>query len=122
MIDTGKRREPSEDEMQEWADKVYEYAIDLYANQDMSWEEVKQELINQGIDAEDAAAIVLNLKEQERETKAKRDASNKEFGYGALWALVGVALTAITGGLLIFYGAVLWGGWLMLKGIYHKIR
>lgn len=42
-------------------------------------------------------------------------------GYGALWALGGIALTAITDGAVIFYGAVLWGGWLLLKGIYHKI-
>lgn len=119
MIDIEKRREPCKEETQEWVDKVYEYAVDLYANQDMSWGEVKQELINQGLNAEDAATVVLNLKEQERE--AKRDVSNKELGYGALWALGGVALTAITGGYLIFYGAVLWGGWLILKGIYHKI-
>ena len=51
----------------------------------------------------------------------KIDASNKELGYGALWALGGIALTAITDGAFIFYGAVLWGGWLIIKGIYHKI-
>lgn len=76
-------------------------------------------MINQGLDVEDATTVVSNLKQQERE--AKKDASNKELGYGALWALGGIALTAITGGVFIFYGAVLWGGWLILKGIYHKI-
>lgn len=85
----------------------------------MSWREVRHELINQGLDVEDATAVVSSLKQQERE--AKIDASNKELGYGALWALGGIALTAITGGVFIFYGAVLWGGWLILKGIYHKI-
>ena len=85
----------------------------------MSWREVRHELINQGLDVEDATAVVSSLKQQERE--AKIDASNKELGYGALWALGGIALTAITDGAFIFYGAVLWGGWLILKGVYHKI-
>lgn len=119
MIDLEKQKEPNEEEIQEWVNEVYEYAVDLYTNQDMSWGEVKQELINQGLNVEEATTVVSNLKQQEHE--AKRDASNKELGYGVLWALGGIALTAITDGAVIFYGAVLWGGWLLLKGIYHKI-
>ena len=56
-----------------------------------------------------------------KEDEAKIEASNKELGDWGLWALWGIALTAITDGAVIFYGAVLWGGWLLLKGIYHKI-
>lgn len=110
MIDLEKQKEPSEEEIQEWVNEVYEYAVNLYTNHNMSWE---------GLNVEDATTVVSNLKQQEHE--AKIDASNKELGYGALWALGGIALTAITDGAVIFYGAVLWGGWLLLKGIYHKI-
>ena len=119
MIDLEKQKEPSEEEIQEWVNEVYEYAVNLYTNHNMSWGEVRQELINQGLNVEDATTVVSNLKQQEHE--AKIDASNKELGYGALWALGGIALTAITDGAVIFYRAVLWGGWLLLKGIYHKI-
>ena len=118
MIDLEKQQEPSQEEIQDFVNKVYDYAVDLYTNQNMSWEEVKRELINQGLNQEDALTVVENLKEQEN--KAKHDSANKELGYGALWAFGGIALTAITGGTFIFWGAVVWGGWLILKGLYHK--
>ncbi len=44
-----------------------------------------------------------------------------ELGYGALRTVGGVALTAIIGGLFIFYGAVLWDAWLILNGLWHKV-
>ena len=48
MIDLEKQKEPSEEEIQEWVNEVYEYAVNLYTNHNMSWGEVRQELINQG--------------------------------------------------------------------------
>lgn len=118
MIDLDKQQEPTQEEIQDFVNKVYDYAVNLYTNQNMSWWEVKQELVNQGLSKDDATTVIENLKEQEKQ--AKHDAANKELGYGALWALGGIALTAITGGVFIFYGAVFWGGWLVLKGLYHK--
>ena len=47
MIDLEKQKEPSEEEIQEWVNEVYEYAVNLYTNHNMSWGEVRQELINQ---------------------------------------------------------------------------
>lgn len=119
MNEIQEQKELTQKEIQEWADRVYDFAVDLYTNQNMNWREVRQELINQGLSPEDASVVVSNLQKQERQ--AKNDVANKELGYGALWAVGGVALTALTGGYLIFYGAVLWGGWLILKGIWHKI-
>lgn len=118
-LDKQESQEPTEQEIQDFVNRVYEYAVDLYTNQDYSWGQVRTELINQGLTEADATTVVENLKEQEHE--AKKDAANKELGYGALWAIGGVALTVITGGAFIFYGAVLWGGWLLLKGIWHKL-
>ena len=47
MIDLEKQKEPSEEEIQEWVNEVYEYAVNLYTNHNMSWGEVRQDLINQ---------------------------------------------------------------------------
>ena len=32
MIDLEKQKEPSEEEIQEWVNEVYEYAVNLYTN------------------------------------------------------------------------------------------
>mgnify|MGYP006920944153 FL=1 len=41
MIDLEKRREPNDEEIQEWVNGVYDYAVDLYTTQNMSWKEVR---------------------------------------------------------------------------------
>lgn len=120
MIDLEKRREPNDEEIQEWVNGVYDYAVDLYTTQNMSWKEVRWELINQGLNEESASTVVSNLKEQEH--KEKQNVANKEMLYGFLWALGGIVLTVATDGAYIFYGAVLYGGWLILKGIGYKIE
>lgn len=71
MIKLEKQREPSEEEIQKWGNDIYEYAVDLYTNQNMSWEGVRLELINQGLNVEDATTIVSNLKQQEHEAKKR---------------------------------------------------
>ena len=86
MIDLEKQKEPSEEEIQEWVNEVYEYAVNLYTNHNMSWGKVRQELINQGLNVEDATTVVSNLKQQEHE--AKIDASNK----GLSGNLVGISI------------------------------
>lgn len=101
MIELEKQQDTTQEGLNEWANQVY----DLYTNQDKSWKEVRQELINQGLDAETASMVVSNLKGEER--KAKKNAANKEIGYVFWGTVVGVALTAITGGMFVFYGAVL---------------
>ena len=55
----------------------------------MSWEEVRDELVIQGINEEGAQTVVDNLRKQER--NAWKSASKKEIGYGLLWALGGIA-------------------------------
>ena len=56
--------------------------------------------------------------EKKQELKEK---ANMEFLFGILFIIGGIGLTAITGGTFIFYGAVLYGVWLVLKGIWHKM-
>lgn len=118
-IEDNSNQDPTQEEFQKYVNRVYEYAADLILNKGMSYEETTRELVSQGVDEEGANTVVSNLKEQIKE--AKNEAANKELGYGALWAIGGAGLTAITGGTFIFYGAVIWGVWLILKGLYHKI-
>ena len=121
MIDLSKSQSPesTQEEMQDFVNRVYNYAADLYLNHNMSWHEVRIALIEQGLNSNDADTVVDNLRKQESDAKSK--VANKELGYGALWAVGGIALTAISSGTVIFWGAVVWGGWLMIKGLYHKM-
>lgn len=123
MIDLNKQNSqpapPSEEEIQDFVNQVYNYAINLIVDNGYSYRQAKEELIHQGLNEPDAESVISNIKLQINE--AKKSASNKEIGYGLLWAVGGVVVTAITGGSYIFYGAVIWGVWLFLKGLYHKL-
>ena len=121
MIDLDKHdQEPTEEEIQNYVQSLYDYAADLYIEQNKSWSEVQQDLVNQGLDYDLASTIVENLKEQER--SEKHEAGNKELGYGFLFTVGGIALTALTDGTVLFYGAVFVGVWLIIKGLWHKIQ
>lgn len=117
MIDLNKeeglRQEPSQQEIQDFVNRVYAFAANLYTEQNYSWNQVKSILIKEGINEKDAETVVENLKEQEEEEK--REAANKEIGYGFLWLVGGIALTAITQGQYLFWGAVLWGSMAYIK-------
>ena len=115
-----ENKEPTQEEIQELVNQVYGLAADLHFNQSKSWDEVKQKLVEEGLEEKYALAIVANLKRQEIE--ANRDAASKEIGYGVLWTIGGIVLTAITRGHLIFYGAIIWGVWLIIKGVWHKMQ
>lgn len=121
MIQLNKERssQPTQEEIQNYVNSVYKYAADLYVNHNMSWQQVRVTLIHEGLSDADANTIIENLKSQKLESKSS--ASNKELGYGALWAIGGIAATAISDGTVIFWGAVVWGVWLIIKGIYHKV-
>ena len=65
MIELEKQEEPTQQEIQNYVNQVYDYAIDLYTNQKLSWEQVRDELIRQGVEVEDASTVVENLQNQE---------------------------------------------------------
>lgn len=112
-------RELTEQEIQDYVNRIYDYAADLYINQDKSWDQVEYELIKFGLSKADAKTVINNLKEEEH--NAKKKSAIKEIGLGALCFFLGIILTAVTGGTVLFYGAVFCGAWLILKGLYHKI-
>lgn len=119
MINLDKNQsQPSEAEIKQFIEDVYNYAADLYINHKYSWSQIRYELINQGLSSADAETVVENLKGQEKE--AKKSGANKLLRNGALWCGGGLFLTIITGGQYLFWGAIAYGGYLLIKGLYHK--
>lgn len=60
--------------------------------------------------------IVTNV-ETEIETEKDKYAM-KQIKYGCMWAVGGVILTVITDGQYIFYGAVVYGLYLIFKNLF----
>ena len=121
MIDLDKQQQnPSQEEIDAYVNSVYDYAGNLIVNQNYSYREAQTALIQQGLTAEDAETVVNNIKSQIKD--AKSEAANKELLYGLLWAAGGTLLTLITDGTFIFYGAVLYGLYLIIMGTWHKIN
>lgn len=119
MIDLNKTEiEPTEEDIKRVVENLYNYAADLYLNHNYTWSQVRFELMKQGLSSSDAETIVENLQKQEKEAKNK--GSNKLIRNGALWCGGGLFLTIITGGQYLFWGAIVYGGYLLIKGIYHK--
>lgn len=116
MIDLQKQpgqAEPTEEEIQQFVNSVYEYAIEKHLEDKKSLAQVKQLLMCRGLDAEAADTVIENIREM------KRKYAKKDMLYGFLWLVGGIAATALTAGMVLFYGAVFWGGWQFLRGIWR---
>lgn len=105
---------------------MYRFAADLMFEQKKTDVEVKQILVEQGLREEDAKIVISNLQAQMKEAKSK--AADKNMLYGALWCIGGLLVTFLTysaasggGHYIVAWGAVVWGGWQFLKGVYQKI-
>ena len=120
MIELEKQEySPSQEEIDSFVNSVYNFAGDLIVNHDYSYGDAQKGLVEQGLSEADAKTVVENIKSQIKE--AKSEATNKELLYGILWAAGGALLTFITDGTFIFYGAVLYGLYLIVVGSWHKI-
>lgn len=120
MIELDKKgHSPSQEEIDSFVNSVYNYAGDLIVNHNYSYGDAQKALVEQGLSEVDAETVVENIKRQIKE--AKSEAANKELLYGFLWAAGGALLTIITDGTFIFYGAVLYGLYLIVVGLWHKI-
>ena len=108
----------SDETLELYKSGIQDYAAKLRTEEKMSWQQIEHALINAGLHPEDASTVVDNLIQQERDGYHK--AANKAFKYGALWVGGGIALTAITEGQYLFYGAIGWGVWLILKSMWYE--
>lgn len=110
--------QPSQEDLQQFIDNIYDHALDLYVNQKYSWEEVRQRLIYEGLNQELSETVVNNLQSQVDEIKQKN--AIKALRNGALWFGGGLVFTVITGGQYLFWGAMVYGIILLIKGLCHK--
>ena len=103
---------------QDAANKVYAYAANLIINEKKDSYEVKNMLIEKGLDPQTADTIIINLEDEI--SKAKKTAANKDMLYGALWCIGGIILTAAHIG-FIFWGAILFGAVQFIKGLVNSL-
>jgi hypothetical protein len=95
-------------------DPIYGLAANLLINEKKSSSEVKQVLVNEGVDEESATIVVDNLELQIKEVK--KEQANKDMLYGALWCVGGIVMTAADIG-FIFWGAIVFGGYQFFRGL-----
>jgi hypothetical protein len=105
--------ENQNNELQEAANQIYEYAANLLVHQKKNTNETINALIEKGLDKESATTIVSNLEQQIQE--AKKERANKDMLYGALWCIGGIVATAADIG-FIFWGAIVFGAIQFIKG------
>jgi len=109
---------------QNTADQVYGFAADLMVQQNKNTYETKMALIEKGLDEASAAIVVDNLEQQIEQARKSR--ANKDILYGALWCVGGIVVTTVSmaagrGG-IIAYGAIIFGGIQLIKGIVNSVK
>jgi hypothetical protein len=98
---------------------LYQHAAELIINQKMTATEVASSLVAKGATPEDAERIAWEMDEEVirlRQARAKKDVL-----YGALWCVGGTGLTLANIG-YIFWGAILFGGIQLVRGLINMSR
>jgi hypothetical protein len=127
MIDLQKlsTSEPNDEQTEEEIIKqIYAFAAHQLFENNKSSEEVKEELINNGIDAENSSIIVNNLISSRREAINKaveNEHAKKDMLHGAFWCIGGTIATVANIG-YIFWGAIVFGGFQFLKGFINYLN
>mgnify|MGYP003589142796 CR=1 FL=1 len=116
ILDGNFESKPSTDEnIPKIEDNAYEYATAQIKSGKKYRFEVEDELINNGIDSEEAKRIVTQV---ENKTGGSKEKAKKEMLWGAIWLIGGIALTASGIG-LIFIGAILVGTIRLFRGYLY---
>ena len=97
-------------------DHVYQQAANLLVTNKMTPSEAIDALTTTGISRDDAKGVVETLHGQI--IKLKRERANKDMLYGGLWCAGGTIATLADIG-LIFWGAILFGGIQLIRGIIN---
>jgi hypothetical protein len=114
-----------ETEQQELIDYIYGLAAG-YMREGMADKEIVTKLEEEGLDSESADAVVQNLvRMRKQEIKAQ---GNKNMGFGALWLIGGIVITAATysaasggGTYVVTYGAIVFGAIQFLQGLFQNL-
>jgi hypothetical protein len=106
-------------------EQIYNYASDLIIRQNRPDYEVVHLLQDKGLNESNAQLIVDKIVSQVN--NAKRSKAKKDILYGALWCVGGIIITVGTysaasnggGSYVITWGAILFGGIQLFKGIIN---
>ena len=101
---------------QQAVNEYYNFAANLLVNEKKSPAEVKNALKERGL-SEDASYTIVSSLEVEIK-KAKKERAGKDILYGALWCVGGTIATLANIG-FIFWGAILFGGIQLIKGLVN---
>ena len=104
--------EDAQKEQNQTVNEIYDYARNLLVNEKKNSEEIKTNLIDQGLEIESASIVVENLL---LEQSQKRKDANNNMLYGALWCIGGIVATVADIG-AVFWGAIVFGGIQFMKG------
>ena len=94
-------------------EKIYEFAANLLFKENQSKQNVINELMNNGIDAENAKIVVSNL------LSSRNERADKDMLYGALWCIGGTIATVADFG-YIFWGAIVFGAIQFFRGLISR--
>ena len=100
-------------EDQEIIDKIYEIATHSLIKEKNTPTETIDELIRKGIDSETAEKVVSHIQSEINTAQKKRN--KKDMIIGALFCLGGILGTLSDSG-YVFWGAIVFGGFQVLKG------
>ena|SRR6478672_7439601 len=102
-------------------DHVYQEAANLLLANKLKPSEAIHALTSTGVSGDDAKTVVETLHGQIIQLKKER--ANKDMLYGALWCAGGTVATLANIG-FIFWGAILFGGIQLIRGIiqYTAVR
>jgi hypothetical protein len=102
---------------QQAVNQIYDYAANLMVNGNKNSHEVINALMEEGLSRDSAAIVVENL--QKQISSAKKERATKDIVYGALWCVGGIVATAADIG-FIFWGAIVFGGIQLVKGLINS--
>lgn len=108
--------ENKQTEQQEIPNEIYEYASNLLLKERINPEDVKEILVEKGIDYESSSLIVKNLL---LEKIQKKENANRDMLYGGLWCAGGIIGTMANVG-YIFWGAIVFGAIQFIKGLSNS--
>jgi hypothetical protein len=97
--------------------RIHDVAANLIIEQKKSHSEAVETLVNNGLDRANANAIVTSIISQH--TQVKNATAKNDMIFGACWFVGGILATAADFG-YIFWGAIVFGLFQFLRGIFSR--
>jgi hypothetical protein len=105
---------------------MYNYALGLLVGQKKNVEEVRNALLQRGLDAQSASTLLDDLQKDVR--KKRKERAKWDMIYGGSFLFVGLVVTLVTlasasnggGTYFIAWGGILFGGAQLIRGIINS--